>query len=408
MGRELKSKNKRIIIVKYLQPKLIYMKKLIMFMLSGILGLSLVEAQNSAVNKADALIKEGKLAEAKEQITPALENEKTMDKGKTWYLNGLVYKGIASSDDPAIQALDDNPFQKAKDSFEKVFTLEKEGNVYYEFARINMDELWSIAINKGASSFQNDDPDAALEWFLKAKSIKPSDTTSILYSGVAAQTAEKYDVALENYQELIKQGYIKPDVYGSIISILRTVRHDTLGALKATQEAIEKFPENDQMKKQELDILISMNRKEEAMMKLKENIAANPQDPVLYFSLGYLYDETEQPDSAIVYYKKAIELDPGYYEANVNVAIIYYNRGINTFNELNNMEMADYKKRGPAMEAKGKKLFQDSLPFWEAALKTKPGEPLVLESLMQVYTQLKMNDKAKEMSDKLDSLDNKN
>ena len=64
------------------------MKKLVLFGLFGFLAIS-VFAQNSNVNKANAKISEGDFAEAKELIDLAAVHEKTMEKGRTWYVRGL-------------------------------------------------------------------------------------------------------------------------------------------------------------------------------------------------------------------------------------------------------------------------------------------------------------------------------
>jgi tetratricopeptide (TPR) repeat protein len=190
------------------------------------------QAQTSAVNKAESAVKAENFVEAKELITPALEHEKTFDKGRTWYINGLLYKGIALSEDPNVQSIDGDALQKAVDSFKKVMELEKEGTTYHFFADEAINLMWSDIINKGATAYDMDSMDLALTYFLNAKMIKPKDTTSILYTGVVAQFVGNWDMALENYTALVDLGYIKEDVYGSMFHIIRNEKKDNEGAFE--------------------------------------------------------------------------------------------------------------------------------------------------------------------------------
>jgi tetratricopeptide (TPR) repeat protein len=238
--------------------------------------------------------------------------------------------------------------------------------------------------------------------------IKPKDTTSILYTGVVAQFVGNWDMALENYTALVDLGYIKEDVYGSMFHIIRNEKKDNEGAFEILQEAIQHFPGNENFKSTEIEMLIVMEKIDDAKKKLEETIADNPTDPVLYFSLGYMYDESGEAEKAKVNYAKAVELKPDYYEPNINLAILNYNEAIAAYKELNNLSMTDYNKRGPALEAKAKELLKNSLPYWEAAHKSRPDQRTVIENLQNVYTQLKMNDKSEEMRKKLEKLNGNN
>ena len=89
-----------------------------------------VFGQNSNVNKANTYISDGRLAEARELIDEAAVHEKTKDKGRTWYVRGLVYAAIASSSDTEIRDIDPNAAIVAHESFEKVKVIEREGCNY--------------------------------------------------------------------------------------------------------------------------------------------------------------------------------------------------------------------------------------------------------------------------------------
>jgi tetratricopeptide (TPR) repeat protein len=56
-------------------------------------------------------------------------------------------------------------------------------------------------------------------------------------------------------------------------------------------------------------------------------LRTNGPDPEVYFHLGVAYHEQELLDSALVYYGKAVEIDPAFSRALVNMGVIYDDRG---------------------------------------------------------------------------------
>ncbi len=50
-------------------------------------------------------------------------------------------------------------------------------------------------------------------------------------------------------------------------------------------------------------------------------------DPEIYFQLGVAFHETDEPDSAIRYYRKAASISPEYSKAYVNIGVLYDDQG---------------------------------------------------------------------------------
>jgi tetratricopeptide (TPR) repeat protein len=62
----------------------------------------------------------------------------------------------------------------------------------------------------------------------------------------------------------------------------------------------------------------------ERVVKLRELVDAHPEDPVYRFLLAGLYKDGRYLDEAHTEYRKVLELDPGIYQAHINVGNIYY------------------------------------------------------------------------------------
>jgi tetratricopeptide (TPR) repeat protein len=365
-------------------------------------------AQNSAVNKADRYMNSGELDLAKEQIDLATEHEKTMDKGKTWFIRGQIYKQIAFSDNEAYQNLADEPFETAVESLRKVQEMENENSTYYLFADQALQEMWSLKLNEGAEAYQNGDYEAAVENFNSTKLIMPEDTTAYLYSGVAAMQAGMYEEAAENYYKLLELGHHPIDVYTGLIYIEKVQNEDMDKAFDLVQEAREYFPDNKDLMKEEIQMLIQTEKLDEARQKLESAIQSEPDNPNLYYSLAYLYDESDQDEKAQETYKKAIELNPDYFEANFNLAAHYFNKGVEILKEANNMNLEDYQKKGKEIIKQADKYFEMSVPYLEKAHNINPEDTQVIEILATAYEELKEEEKAEEYRKKLDDLGGNN
>ncbi len=378
------------------------MKKLALLLTLNLLAL-FVFAQNKNVNKADRALKDNEYQEAVQLIEEAAKHEKTIDKGKTWYTRGQIYQAIAFADEESVKSLVEDPFEKAVESYKKAQELEGENNINYVFAGQSLNEMWSLMLNKGAEAYQEGNFEEAIQAFDKTKMINPKDTTGFMYAGVAAMQGGFYDKAAENYYTLLNDLDFKElDVYTSLLWIERNHNQDLENALSLLEEAREKYPENLDLMKEEINLLINMEKTEEAKEKLELAIQAEPDNPSLYYSLAYLYDEVGETEKSINTYKKAIELNPEYFEANFNLAVIFFNKGVEILKEANNMDLETYQKKGKEIVAQADKFFEKSLPYLEKSHEIDPEDLTVMETLETAYAELQMEEKAEEIAAKIE------
>jgi len=373
------------------------MKRINLF-LAFLLITSLAFAQNSNVRKAENALENGELAEAKTLIDEAAKNEKTFDDGKTWFVRGTVYHSMVKEN------YDKENLQTAVNSFEKVKELDDEGSNYYTLANLKIQEIWGDYINKGSDAYNENNFEESFKAFEKALVVLPEDTVATLYAGIAAQQYKDNETALKYYYRLIELDYHAADIYGSIISIERYDNEDLDKAIEVTRMAKKQFPEDDAFAKQEINLLIAAERTDEARAKISEAIEQEPDNANLYFNLGYLYEELDQPEKAEQAYIKAVEINPEYLDANFNLAVYYYNIAADLFKKAADMDLKTYQKEGKKLEDEAVIYLEKSLPYFEKARELSPEELAILETLQTVYTRLKMNDKAMAVMDKVDEI----
>jgi len=376
------------------------MKKLITYLFVCFISFSAF-AQNANVNKAERSLKEGDLATAKEAIDEAQANDKTKDAARTLYTMAQVYQEIALSDDSKFASIKEDAFNKVIASYNKILSTEKENSTYYVLSYEGRNSFWGANFNKAAELFNDSEYEGASVYFQKAALIQPNDTTTLLFGGFAAQQSDDFDLAYKNFNKLVEMGYEDLDVYRSLIYIERVHLSDNEKALATVKAAKKSFPTDTDLGREEINILVELDRLNDALLSLEEAVKNDPTNELYFYNIGIIYDNQQEFAKAEMNYKKVIELNPNHFEAHFNLAAIYYNKAVEILSEANKMELEEYQKKGKEIEAKAKVEFERSLPYLEQAHKITSDDISAAETLQTVYAQLGMTEKSQAMSSKI-------
>ena len=159
----------------------------------------------------------------------------------------------------------------------------------------------------------------------------------------------------------------------------------------ATEEGLNKFPEEQYFLMSLINNYIYSNRNEKAIEYLNTAIAKDSNNPQLYDVMGRVY-ETGLKDYAKAeeYFKKALAINPDYIESLSNLGRVYYNQGVNKQGEAN---MINDAKQYQEELGKAKEFFKQALPYFEKAHQMKPEEREYMTALRGIYYNLNMGDK---------------
>ncbi|MCA6078902.1 tetratricopeptide repeat protein [Fulvivirga sedimenti] len=367
------------------------------------------------VNQAIKAMQDGNLGEAKEIIDAAAEYEKLKDDGKTWYYRALIYASLDTTSNAEYQNLVNDPLAVAMASFNKADELNTGNSDYFLSDPLTgfptprsqqVEMLWAYYLNKGVEAYQNDDIEGAVYNFERTTLVQPEDTTGYIYAASAAQAMQDYDRALQHYYTLINDlNYKTADIYNALLYIEIQVNKDNEKALELAREAKEEFPEDSRFAKTEINLLIQMGKADEARAGLESAIAAEPDNPDLYFSLGVMNEELGDKDAALNAYQKSVEVDPNYFNGNYNMAVLKYNQAVELVKARNNLGISSAdQKKAREMDSEINTRLKEALPVWEKVNELEPNNRKTLETLQYLYVQLKMNDKAVAIAEQLDAL----
>ncbi|BDD04266.1 tetratricopeptide repeat protein [Aureibacter tunicatorum] len=356
-----------------------------------------------SVTKAESYLNKMELNEAKQQIDAAFANDpkgKVNKNPKAWYIKGQIYSSIAQ--DTTALSVDEAALKTAVESFDHVKEMES-AKLYAVQADQQLANLQGFFWNKATEDYNEDDFEGAVENFDFVKVINPADTNAYLYGGVAAQQLGDDKAAVESYEGYLNHGGAKLDVWNTIVFIEKK-NENYEKALEVATKAREAFPHNKDLIQQELSLLIELNRIGDAETSIKKSIENDPNNAVLYYDLGYIYEAQKKWDDAIDAYKKAVEIDPENYDATYAIGAAYYNQAVPVWNEAANMDLKTYQQKGAEVEEKALKLFNAGVPYFEKALTLKPDDQGVLEILLGIYQKDNKTAKVEEITKKLDSL----
>ena len=104
---------------------------------------------------------------------------------------------------------------------------------------------------------------------------------------------------------------------------------------------------------------------------------------------------------AEIHYKRAIEIDPNYFNALLNLSELLLRADEKFVTEMNKLGTSEKdNKRYEVIKAERNKNFRSMLPYLEKAVELKPNDEAAKKTLLSVYNALEMTDKYKALKAK--------
>ncbi|WP_419698422.1 tetratricopeptide repeat protein [Mucilaginibacter sp. NFX135] len=376
-------------------------------------------------SKATLAVATKSLGTAKTSIDKAAANEKTAALPQTFALKGAIYAALAVQDTVAATSLP--LFTTADESLKKAKELDTKGenkqiidNAYLNLAQYQL--------TKGVAEYSAQKYDQAYRSFDYYRTVLPEDTNAIYYTGLAAANAKNYPAAISNYNKLVTTKYSKNAGVYMDLSSLYLANKDTTNALKSVSEGITKYPTNSDLRKREIEISLQTGKEKEVIQKIQAALAADPKNKTLYYYAGLTYSQAAESiikeqakakdpaakatlqqqkvdnyTKAADMYKKALEIDPNYFEANLNLGYVVLNPAIDAYNAANKLP-ANKQKEYDAAIAKANAQFDLAKPYLVKAVDLNPKSIDALTNLRTYYLGKKDNVNAEATKKKIDAL----
>lgn len=381
------------------------MKRLII-VLNLLFLFSAVFAQKGKVTLALNSLEDGELGKAIEFIQVAInpeneKSEKSINWPRTWEVRGEIYQAIYQTIEEKYKLLSDDPLTETLYSYKKALDLDLKDK-YSKSLKVKITLLVNDFQNQAFLAFNDGDYKKALNSFekvleinnlpvIKEDNLNAIDTVIIYNSGLAAFSAKDFDKAITYFKEASKYGYNSAQTFRYISSAYQQ-KKDTTGAIESLKQGFGKYPNDNELLANMIQIHIDLNRTKEAVKYLEIAIQQSPNNANYFCIMGSLYEKLDNEKQAVDFYEKAIEIDPKLWLAFYNLGVIYYNKGVNQFDVAGKVPTND-NARYQIELIKADVWWEKSLPFMEKCYEMNAKDNNTIETLKTLYYRLKMNDK---------------
>jgi len=285
----------------------------------------------------------------------------------------------------------------------------------------NKDYLYYAA----GSAVNSKEYDKALDYYVE---LKENNYTGVIdeYYITNNETGEEEKVS-ETEFDLLKNSkdYSNPRVgqtesrYPEIVKNIALIyvqqgKNDV--AIEAIQEARSIQPDDTSLILNEADLYIrisnnSDNESERDLYRKKFKklmelaITKDPENGILYYNLGVISSEQGENDSALEYYKKAIEFKPDYVDAYLNLVAVILDGEQSIVDEMNNLGTSKKDNiRYDELKVERENLYKECIPFLEKLIEVSPTNIDALNTLKNIYGVLGENEKFKDISAKINEI----
>lgn len=422
------------------------MKKTIIFV-AVLLITTVTYSQKKELRTASKEIKNESFEQAKStlnSIEGMISNADEDQKAEYYLYKGQAYLGAAGNKEKDLVT--------SAESFKKVIEIESSGKQKY--TKQAEDEIQNLIVRLINSAIEDQNAErysAASNKLYAGYSISKSDTTYLYFAAANAMNAKEYDNAMKYYEQLLDLGYTgiekeyvavnketgETEAFGSdeerklmmmsgnyvrpqerMSDSRRPIILKDLGAIYINKGRIDDAksiiadarkddPNDVALIRAEANIALQMDDMKTYNSLMQQVIESDPDNPELFYNLGVSSASIGEREKAINYYEKALELDPNYVNAKVNLAVIILEREDAIIEEMNSLgTSAQDNKKYDELRNERNELYNDAVPYLESALIDRPKDMNILRTLMNIYSILGEDAKFKQTKAKIESLEN--
>lgn len=380
-----------------------------------------VSAQKKELRNAGKELGKGNFEKATMALNAAeLLLESMDDKQKSEFhllKSKLYFKGGTANLEDTVMAIE---------SFEKVSTINNA-----QSKEMHLVNLINHLVNKGSDFVEKNDYSSASDCFSNAYRISKKDTIYLYYAASSSVNAKEYEKSLNMYKDLkslnftgIEKQYFalnkatnmeeafdskllrdasvqakthtnpieknSKSRYPEIIKNMALIYNqlgDTEKALAAMNEARAENPDDLNLILTEANVHYAMGNTDKFKSLLEYATELDPENPELQYNLGVIAAEANELENAKKYYTRAIELNPKYVNAYINLAALILGQEESIIDEMNNLgTSAADDRRYDELRLERKALYLEAIPFLEQAMEIDSNNFQAAKTLSNIYS----------------------
>lgn len=383
-----------------------------------------LRAQKKEIKKAHQEVKAGNLVSAASYLLQAKRIFAAAD-NKT----RAEYYVVEAELQLAEKQLDVKQIELISQSINKANKYELSSSLLVRISEINL-KINSFSASIAGREFEKKNySDAAILYKKSYESTQ--DTIHLLKAARSHLLAKEYDDAYKSYNNLINMGYTNaktqyvathvatnkkvgfssiekrnkaiadglyknPEVMTSQSKLPEILRGITVASISLDKKnaavaiidrTLAKMPENKMLLKQVSQLYLQLDAYDKYNAVLEQLIKETPNDPNLYYNSAVTSAQNNDLDRAKKYYKKALEMDPNYINAKINLSILLLEQDKVINNEMNELgaSISD-DTRYKELKLKRNNLYDEVIPYLESIVKSQPQNKDFAKKLKHIYS----------------------
>lgn len=392
------------------------MKKLILSLALVGIAATVAFGQKKVVRSAEKNLRRGNIEEAYSEIKSAANDEETGSESETFFIKGKIETLMFEADSSNTQetvALG----REAESSFMTTFEMEgmdsttsvsedlfKEvlPDMPANFQGEGVYRLKNASFNKAIEKYEADDMELSFEFFSLAADLDPKDTSIVFNAGYTANMIGNTEAAKKYFTHLLDiDEYNKLNAFYFLIQIASAEQNDPEEAYRLATEARELYPEDKGLAEFEIQLLLQLDKMDEAMVSIEKALENDPDNPAIRLRYGYLKEKSGDMEGALEEYKRTVQADPEFFEGNYYAGAIYLDKARNIITDVNNLSDEEWEANSDKMLAEADRLYEEALPYFTKASELQPDNTDIMEILFQMHTRLENEAMAEEYNQKL-------
>lgn len=290
-------------------------------------------------------------------------------------------KGIKEKDKKKYELYPDQLYV-AYDSYQKSLKLDNNGRMDSQIAPLFV-KLANNLLKISEGFYKEEDYKEALRGFEHALKINRSSIlnleldTSLLYNtALAAYQSKDWEKASIYLQQLNEYRY-SPNI-PQLLHAVYLAQGDSVSAENSLAEGVVLYAYNKDLVLLYADMLYHKKEFKEAVLVLDSAAIKDSANAVFFYTKGLLYQKLDQYKKAIKAYQQSVNVNPDKIETYTNIAVCYYNMAVEIeekARDISNMNM--YR----AEKVKSDTARESAIVWYKKAYEKDPGNQYILEQL---------------------------
>ncbi len=403
-------------------------------------------AQKDQIKNAEKALKSGDAQGAVTILKDAenlVANAKDTEQAQFYFVQGNAYLDLANK-----KVEESKNLTLAAESYKKLIEIEKTSGKqkYSTQAVTSIANIKGLLINSAIADTQANKNVEGAKKLYDVYALDKKDTINLYYAASTAVNAQDFDLALPMYEELkqlnfsgkgtlylatnkansnednfanakdrdlaVKLGtHEKPrteaipskrgEIYKNLALIL-VQKGRTEDAKKAIADARKANPDDTSLLLTEANLYLDTKDFDMYKKLVGEALEKDPNNADLVFNLGVISAGAKNNADAEKYYLRAIEINPSYTNAYLNLAALKLEAEKPIIDEMNKLgTSAKDMKRYDVLKAQREGVFKGVIPYLKKANELDPKNEDVAKTLLGVYSALEMTAEAKALKAKM-------